>query len=155
MTFNPENLAKLQQLRSQFPTSKSLTIPVLWLAQDQFGWISPESMKYVAELLQLPVSHIYGVVTFYTMFNTRPVGKYHLQVCTNISCGLLGAETIHDHICRRLNIRPGESTPDGMFTLTEVECLGACGTAPVVQVNEEYAGNLTVDKAEQMIESLR
>jgi NADH-quinone oxidoreductase subunit E len=153
--FSPENLQKYEQLRNRYPTSKSLTIPVLWLAQNQFGWISPETMKYVADLLQLPVSHIYGVVTFYTMFNTRPVGKYHLQVCTNISCGLVGGEKICDHLCERLKIRPGQTTPDGMFTLTEVECLGSCGTAPVVQVNEEYAINLTVEKVEQMIQSLK
>ena len=155
MTFNAENLEKLEQLRKLYPTSKALTIPVLWLAQNQFGWISPETMKYVADLLQLPVSHIFGVVTFYTMFNTRPVGKYHLQVCTNISCGLVGGEKICDHLSERLKIRPGETTPDGKFTLTEVECLGSCGTAPVVQVNEEYATNLTVEKVEQMIESLK
>jgi len=154
MTFTPENLAKLEQLRSQFPNSKALTVPALWLAQNQFGWISPDTMKYVAGLLQLPVSHIYGVVTFYTMFNTKPVGKYHLQVCTNVSCGLLGGEKICDHLCQRLNIRPGETTSDGKFTLTEVECLGSCGTAPVVQVNDEYAVNLTVEKVEQMIAKL-
>jgi NADH-quinone oxidoreductase E subunit len=154
MTFTQENLEKVEQLRKDFPTSKALTLPVLWLAQNQFGWISPETMKYIAGLLGLPVSHIYGVVTFYTMFNARPVGKYHLQVCTNVSCGLLGAERICDHLCKRLNIRPGETTPDGKFTLTEVECLGSCGTAPVIQVNEEYAANLTVEKVDRMIGDL-
>jgi NADH dehydrogenase (ubiquinone) flavoprotein 2 len=153
--FTPENLSKLEELKKRFPTSKALTIPALWLAQNQFGWISPDTMKYIAGLLELPVSHIYGVVTFYTMFNTRPVGKYHLQVCTNVSCGLLGGEKICDHLCDRLNIRPGETTPDGRFTVTEVECLGSCGTAPVIQVNEEYAVNLTVEKVEQMIASLK
>lgn len=152
--FSSENLEKLERLRKQFPTSKALSIPVLWLAQDQFGWISPDVMKYVAGLLNLPVSHLYGVVTFYTMFNTKPVGKYHLQVCTNISCGLLGGEKIYEHLCNRLKVRPGEMTSDGNFTVTEVECLGSCGTAPVVQVNEEYKGHLTVEKADQMINSL-
>src|ERR1041385_4226448 len=108
MIFNPENLEKLEKLRRLYPTSKALTIPVLWLAQNQFGWILPDTMKYVADLLQLPVSHIYGVVTFYTMFNTRPVGKYHLQVCTNISCGLVGGEKICDHLSERLKTRPGQ-----------------------------------------------
>ncbi len=152
--FSAENLEKLEKLRKQFPTSKALSIPVLWLAQDQFGWISGDVLKYVAGLLHLPVSHLYGVVTFYTMFNTKPVGKYHLQVCTNISCGLRGGEEIYEHLCRRLKVRPGEMTPDGNFTVTEVECLGSCGTAPVVQVNAEYTGNLTVDKVDQMINSL-
>ncbi|HYQ87196.1 MAG TPA: NADH-quinone oxidoreductase subunit NuoE [Bacteroidota bacterium] len=153
--FSPENLKKLEQLKKQFPTSKALTLPVLWLAQNQYGWISPETMKEVAEILQLPLGHVYGVVTFYTMFNPKPVGKYHLQVCTNISCGLLGAEEICDHICHRLNIQPGGTTADRKFTVTEVECLGSCGTAPVIQVNDDYVGGLTIEKADQLMTDLK
>jgi len=148
----PENLNKLEHLKKQYPTTKSLTLPVLWMAQEQFGWISPETMKYVAGLLDLPVSHVYGVVTFYTMFNTKPVGKSHIQVCTNVSCMLRDGEKIADHICKRLNIRLGETTADKNFTVTEVECLGACGGAPMMQVNEQYHENLTVEKVDRLLE---
>ena len=151
--FTKENFEQLDRLRKYYPTTKALTIPVLWMAQEQFGWISPETMKYVAELLQLPASHVYGVVTFYTMFNTRPVGKYHLQVCTNVSCQLRGAEGIRDHICTKLKIHPGETTSDERFTLTEVECLGSCGTAPAMQVsNGDFYENLSAEKVDLLLE---
>lgn len=150
-----ENLKKLEKLKKQYPTKKALTLPVLWMAQEQFGWISPQVMKYVAELLELPVSQVYGVVTFYTMFNTRPVGKYHLQVCTNVSCQLLGAEKLTDHICHRLNVTIGETTGDKKFTVSEVECLGSCGTAPMMQVNEEYYENLSREKVDTILTNLK
>jgi NADH-quinone oxidoreductase E subunit len=152
---NTESLQKLELLKKQFPTPKALTLPVLWMIQDQYGWISPDAMKYVAELLDLPVRHVYGVVTFYTMFNTKPVGKYHVQVCTNVSCQLLGAEKIFDHVCKRLNVALGETTEDSRFTVTEVECLGSCGTAPMMQVNEEYYENLTQEKVDKLLTELK
>lgn len=152
---NSENLQKLKQLEKQYPTLKSLTLPVLWMIQEQEGWISAEAMKYVANVLDLPLPHVYGVVTFYTMFNTKPVGRYHVQVCTNISCQLVGAEKISDHVCGRLKIKPGETTTDMKFTLTEVECLGSCGTAPMMQINDEYYENLTVQKVNALIEELK
>ena len=153
--FTKENLDKLDQLKKRYPTAKALTLHVLWMAQEQFGWISPETMKYVADVLNLPVTHIYGVVSFYTMFNTKPVGKYHLQICTNISCQLLGAEKLTNHICGRLNINMGETTPDKKFTLSEVECLGSCGTAPMMQVNDEYYENLTHDNVDKLLSELK
>jgi NADH-quinone oxidoreductase subunit E len=125
------------------------------MAQRQFGWISPDVMRYVAGLLDLPVSHVYGVVTFYTMFNTKPVGKYHLQVCTNVSCQLRGGDRLLDHACRRLNIARGDTTPDNRFTLTEVECLGSCGTAPAVQINDDYHENLSVETFDALLNDLR
>lgn len=149
--FTQENLDKLEQLRKRYPSTKALTLPVLWLAQEQFGWISPELMKYVADLLGLPVRHVYGVVTFYTMFNTKPTGKYHVQVCTNVSCYLRGSGKILDHLCQHLGVRVGETTTDEKFTLTEVECLGSCGTAPMMQVNENYHENLTPEKVERLL----
>lgn len=149
------NLKKLEDLKTKFPTTKSLTLPVLWMVQEEHGWISPDAMKYVAEILDLPVRHVYGVVTFYTMFNTKPVGKYHIQVCTNISCQLLGAEKISDHICNRLNVKRGEMTLDNRFTVTEVECLGSCGTAPMMQVNDDYHENLTFEKVDKLLEGMK
>lgn len=150
-----QNLAKLEELKTKFPTTKSLTLPVLWMVQEEHGWISTEAIKYVADLLHLPVRHVYGVVTFYTMFNVKPVGKYHLQVCTNISCQLLGGEKISEHVCKKLNIKLGETTPDKRFTVTEVECLGSCGTAPMMQVNERYYENLTVEKIDTLLEEFK
>ena len=152
--FTEDNLKALEVLTKRYPTKKALLLPVLWMAQEQFGWISPDTMKYVARLLDLPVSHVYGVVSFYTMFNAKPVGKYHLQVCTNVSCMLRGAEGIADHVCRRLNLKPGETTFDQKFTLTEVECLGSCGTAPMMQVNDEYHENLSVEKVDELLGKL-
>jgi NADH-quinone oxidoreductase subunit E len=109
-------------------------------------------MKYVAGLLNLPYHHIYGVVTFYTMFNTKPVGKHHLQICTNVSCQLLGAEKLIDHVCEKLNVKVGDTTSDKQFTVSEVECLGSCGTAPMMQVNnEEYYENLTEEKVDTLM----
>ena len=152
---SPDRLARLEKLKTLYPTKKSLTLPVLWMAQEQFGWISPETMKYVAGLLDLPLQHIFGVVTFYTMFNTKPVGTYHLQVCTNISCMLRGSDELCEGISRRLGIRIGETTQDNKFTLSRVECLGSCGSAPMMQVNDDYHENLTGGAVEELFSKLR
>ena len=152
MKFSDENLSKLEELKKKYPTTKALTLPALWMAQRQFGWISTEAMAYVAELLDVSVNHVYGVVTFYTMFNTKPVGKYHLQVCTNVSCQLLGGEEIRDHICKKLNVKPGGTTGDERFTVTEVECMGSCGTAPMMAVNDDYVENLTIEKVDRFLQ---
>lgn len=153
--FTEEHLRQLDSLRPKYPNSKPLVLPALWMAQRQFGWISPEVMTYIAGLLGLPVSHVYGVVTFYTMFNTRPVGRYHLQVCTNVSCMLRGGDRLLEHACRRLEVGKGETTSDGRFTVTEVECLGSCGTAPAVQVNDDYHENLSVESFDKLLNDLR
>jgi NADH-quinone oxidoreductase E subunit len=146
-----ENLEKVEKLRPLYPSAKALTLPVLWLVQEQNGWISEDSMKEVAGLLGVPIQHVYGVVSFYTMFNRKPMGRYHIQVCTNISCQLMGSETIMSHLCRKLGVKPGETTPDGQFTLSEVECLGSCGTAPMMQVNNDFHENLTTEKLDGLI----
>lgn len=148
------NLKTLEQLKQRYPTTKALTLHALWMVQENDGWISEDSMREVAKVLEVPFSHIYGVVSFYTMFNRRPVGKHHLQVCTNVSCQLRGAEKILDHICKRLNVNVGETTSDKKFTVTEVECLGSCGTAPMIQVNDEYHENLSLEKVDQLLNEL-
>ena len=121
--FTDENLKKIEEIKKRYPTAKAALLPVLWIAQEQYGWISEETMKEVAGLLQLPVGHVLGVVTFYSMFNRKPLGKYHLQVCTNISCQLRGAEKIVDHVSRKCSAAVGETSENQKYTLSEVECL--------------------------------
>ncbi len=153
--FTEENLKKVEEIKKRYPTTKAALLPVLWLAQEQFGWISEETMRYVGELLNLTYGHVLGVVTFYSMFNSQPVGKYHLQVCTNITCQLLGAEKIVDYLSQKCRIQLGKTSEDKKFTLTEVECLGSCGTAPMMQVNEDYYENLTKEKIDQILSRLK
>jgi len=150
-----ENIKKVEELRKRFPNSKALTIPVLWMVQEEHGWISDQAVEEIAKLLELPVNHVYGVVSFYTMFNRKPVGKYHIQMCTNVSCQLLGAEKLSEYVCRKLDVRVGETTQDKIFTVTEVECLGSCGTAPMMQVNDDYYENLTEEKIDELLRRLQ
>ena len=151
----PEYLNKIEKLKCQFPDTRSLTIPALHIAQEQYGWISEDVMKEVARVLDLPESHVIGTATFYTMFNKKPVGKYHIQVCTNVSCQLLGSEKISEYLCHKLKIKVGETTADKIFTVSEVECLGSCGTAPMMQVNDDYYENLTTEKIDKLLSELK
>ena len=153
--FSEEKLQEIEELKKRYPSLQALTLPVLWMAQEQFGWISPETMEYVAGILHLPVTHVYGVVSFYTMFNMKPVGKYHIQVCTNVSCQLVGGEDIREHLCKRLGVSLGETTSDKRFTVSEVECLGSCGTAPMAQINDDYHENLSVDRLDKLFSELK
>lgn len=154
-TFTPENQRKFEAVLQRYPERQAAMLPTLWLAQQQNGWISTEVMEYVASLLEVPASKVYEVVTFYTMFYQRPVGKYHFQVCRTLSCQLRGAESITEHLQSRLGIGLGETSPDGRFTLSEVECLGSCGTAPMLQLNNDYHEDLTPEKLDRLIESLK
>lgn len=150
-----ENLKRIEELRKRYPTSQALLLPVLWIIQDQEGYISEESMKYVAALLEIPFGHILGVVTFYTMLQKKPIGKYHIEVCTNISCMLRGSDKILQHLEHRLGIHTGETTPDKKWTLSEAECLGSCGTAPMFAIGDEYYENMTIEKIDKLLDALR
>ncbi len=150
-----ENLKIVEEVQKRYPTAQAALLPVLWIAQKQEGWISEETMKFVGELLELPFAHILGVVTFYTMFNTKKIGKYHIQVCTNVSCQLLGSETIMEYISKKTGCKKGQTSVDGRVTLSEVECLGSCGTAPMMQVNDDFHENLTFDKIDTLLASLK
>jgi len=152
--FTEENLKKLEEAKSHYPTSDAALMPALWLAQEQFGWLSVDVMKYVGSILNIPYENILGVAEFYTMYNKKPIGKNHLQVCTNISCMLCGAYDVLDYISDKLDIKTGETTQDGKFTLSEAECLGSCGTAPMLQLNNYYEENLTKEKIDNLIEKL-
>jgi NADH-quinone oxidoreductase E subunit len=125
------------------------------LAQKEYGYLTKEAMEEVASILGLLPVQVYEVATFYTMFNKKPVGKFHVQVCTNVSCSLLGSEMIVDCLGKKLGIKVGETTKNELFTLTEVECLGSCGTAPMMQINDTYYENLTEEKVENILNKLR
>jgi len=152
--FSPENLKRVEELRQHYPHSQALVLPVLWLAQEQFGSISTETMRYVASLLKVPFSHILGVVTFYTMFHQKPTGKHHIEVCTNISCMLRGSGILLQYLEQKLGIKAGETTADGKWTISEVECMGACGGAPMCAVGEDYHENLTTEKLDRVLAGL-
>ncbi|HXG39030.1 MAG TPA: NADH-quinone oxidoreductase subunit NuoE [Bacteroidota bacterium] len=149
-----QNLQKLEELKKKYPTTKALVLPVLWMVQEEHGYISIDAMKYVAQLLNVPYSHIYGVVTFYTMFHSKPIGKHHIEVCTNVSCMLRGSKKIVHHLEQKLGIKMGQTSADRKWTLSEVECMGSCGTAPMFAIGEEYYENLTLDKVDKIVDSL-
>ena len=134
--FTDESKQKIATLVSRYPTRQAVTLPALWVAQDQFGHVSPEVVELVAATLELPPSHVHGVATFYTMYNKKPVGRLHIQVCTNVACMICGAHDLLSAFEQHCGIKAGETNAD--FTLHEVECLAACGNAPAVQINDEY-----------------
>lgn len=153
--FSEEELKKIERIKKHYPVSESALLPVLWMVQEKNGWISEESMKYVGDLLNIPYEHILGVVTFYTMFNKNPVGKIHLQICTNVSCMLRGGYELFNYASDKLGIKNKEVSKDGMFSVEEVECLGSCATAPMMQVNnKEFYENLTQEKFDEIIETI-
>lgn len=144
----------IRQVQARYPHPRSALMPALHIVQGELGWLPREALVQVADLLGLTPAEVLSVASFYTMYNRRPVGKYLIQVCTNVSCSLLGAEHLLEHISRKLGIGVGETTPDGLFTLVEVECLGSCGTAPVMQVNERYYEQLTAAKVDEILDGL-
>lgn len=151
----PENLQKAQALFAKYPQKKAALLPILWIAQDQEGWISEEMMKYVAELVEVDYAHVLGVVTFYTMYNDKKLGKYHIEVCTNVSCMLKGSDKIVAAVERVCGAKVGHTSADGKFTVSEVECMGACGGAPMIAIGEEYHEYLTAEKTEKLLASLK
>jgi len=158
LRFSDEKLKEVQRIIERYPQGKqkSAVIPVLHLAQQEFGgWLSTETMDYVASVLSLKAIEVYEVATFYSMFNLKPVGKYMFEVCQTGPCMLNGSDDIVKYIGEKLNIKPGETTSDGMFTLKLVECLGACGYAPMMQMGKHYKEFLTREKIDSIIEDCR
>ncbi len=157
-SFSKANLQKAQEIVAKYPVGKkqSAVMPLLDLAQRQNNnWISIEVMDYIADFLEIPAMRVYEVVNFYTMYNTKPVGKYLLQVCRTTPCWLRGSNDITNLCKRYLNIGVGETSGDGLFTLMEVECLGACANAPVVQINDDYYEDLNEENFLHVIEALK
>ena len=154
--FTKEDLKEIEKIKSRYPEVKPATLPVLWIAQNRFGHVEPEVQRLVAKTLGLPEAHVHGVATFYTQYYKEKKGKYVLDVCTCLSCQLCGGYDILHYLEEKLGIKKGETTEDGVFTLNEVECLGACGYAPMLQVtNDKYVNNLTTEKVDKLVESLK
>ncbi|WP_294961060.1 NAD(P)H-dependent oxidoreductase subunit E [Sulfurimonas sp.] len=150
--FSQENEDKFNELLKRYPEKASLSLPSLWMIQYQIGWISPESMVFLAKRLDTSPIDIQSIASFYTMFNLKPIGTYHIQVCKTLSCNLRGSKIITQHVQNRLGIKVGETTKDMKFTLSEVECLGSCGTAPMISFNHDYEENLTIEKVDKLID---
>ncbi|NGP86945.1 complex I 24 kDa subunit family protein [Fodinibius halophilus] len=156
LSFTEEELKEIEQLKAKFPTAKAATLQVLWVAQRKYGHVEPEVQNLVAETLDVPKSHVHGVASFYTQYYKEEKGKFVLDVCTCLSCQLCGGYDILHHLEEKLGIEAGETTDDGMFSIQSVECLGACGYAPMLQVtNGVYVNNLTKEKVDTLIDNLK
>jgi NADH-quinone oxidoreductase E subunit len=146
---------RIVELKSKFPQRISAILPAMHVVLEEVGYHNRDIIKQVAELLELSEMEVTETLSFYTYFPREGIGKFHIQVCTNVSCMLNGAEQLQGYLEEKLGIKAGETTPDGLFTLTTVECLGSCGTAPVMQINQKYHENLTKAKVDRIIEELR
>ena len=153
--FPPEALARIDKILMRYPTKQAALLPVLWVAQETWGWISKEAAEEVARILDLAPSHVDGVLTFYTMYNLKPTGRHLLQICTSISCHLAGAEDLVTHCKKRLGIELEETTDDKKFTLVEVECIAGCDRAPSMMVDDTYHEPMDEKKLDSLLERLR
>lgn len=151
-----EGLSAVKKELTRYETKESAIIPSLYIAQkENKGWVSQDVISCLAQVMEIPESKINEVFKFYTMFNQKPVGKYHVQVCTTLSCALVGGRELANHLCHELKVKTGDVTEDGRFTVSRVECLGSCGTAPMMQVNDRYFENLTNESAMNILRGLK
>jgi NADH-quinone oxidoreductase subunit E len=155
MILTAESVARIKEKAARYPTRKSAILPAITVAYRQVGHLNPDLYREISQIIGVPHVEIAEAASFYTMFPKEPVGKYLIQVCHNISCSLLGADSLIKYLEERLGIRKGETTADGLFTLVSVECLGSCATAPMMQINQDYYENLTREKVDRIIEELR
>lgn len=153
--YTESNEKKLDEIISHYPVKRSAILPALYIAQDEHGYVTDDDIRYLAKRLDMRVNEVEEVVTFYSMYSRKPVGKYKLQVCRTLSCMLQGAEQITEHISHKLGCEIGGTTPDGKFTLQEVECLGYCDLAPCLQVNFDYHEKISTESVDQLIDSLK
>jgi NADH-quinone oxidoreductase subunit E len=155
VVLSEQSKSEILRIRDEYPDATSALLPALYLAQQDFGgWLPKQAFDEVAGIMELPPAYVASVASFYTMFNRKEVGRHLIQVCTNVSCSLLGAERLVEYIGRKLGIKTGETTPDDRFTLLEVECLGSCGTAPMMQIDDKYYESLTETKIDQVLAEL-
>ena len=152
---NEDKDRQLADILTRYPTRMGACIPALHLCQEQNGWISEEVILWVSSRLDLPPAHVQGVVTFYTLFNQKPVGRHQVWVCRTLPCALRGGVDLLHHCEKRLGVRAGETTSDGAITLRTAECLASCGTAPMMQVDKEYHENLTPETVDRLLDALR
>ncbi len=153
-TFDEGMESEIKEILKRYPKSDAALLPVLWLSQERWGWLSAGVMRAVGQRLDLSPVFVESVASFYTMYQRHPPGKYLLQVCTTLSCQLCGTSGLVEHLKEKLGIDFGETTPDGRFTLVDVQCLGACGEAPVVQINNDYYTDLTADSLDEILDGL-
>ena len=153
-SFDRERDAEFERLVKRYPLRESMIMPALWLAQDQEGWISAEAIEYIADRIGTYAAKVFELATFYTMYQLKPVGKYHICVCRTLSCWLRDKQDIVDYLKDEINIAPGQVSQDGRYSLEEVECLGHCGTAPVVQINGEFYEEMSVEKLKTVLAGL-
>jgi len=153
-TFSPEIEAEIDSHLAKYPVMRSAILPLMFIVQRERGYLDPPGVAYLARRLKLRITDIWEVATFYSMIHLKPIGKYHIQVCKTLSCKLLGSDKITQLCAEKLGIKVGETTADGRCSLSEVECLGSCGTAPMLQVNFDYHENLTAEKVDQILDSL-
>ena len=153
--FSKKAEQEFQETLGKYPTKMAVLLPALWLAQEQNGYLTDNILEYVAERLELSPVHVYSVVEFYTMYHRRPPGRYHIQLCRTLSCSLCRMENIEKHLADKHDIHPGDKTDDGLFSMELVECLGSCGTAPVMRVNDVYCENLTAEKVDRIIKACK
>lgn len=149
-----EGLDFINNELKRYETPYSAIIPCLYRVQKEKGWVPPEAVPYLSQKMTLPEAHINEVLYFYTMFNKKPVGKLHVQVCTNISCSMNGGRELADHLCAKFNVKYDEVSPDGKITVSKVECLGSCDTAPMMQVNDKYIEKLTPELAVKKLKEM-
>ena len=155
LEFSPEAYKKFEETVNRYPKREAAMLPVLYLAQQEFGYLGQEAIEYVARLMGQPPARVYGVVSFYTMLYTKPIGRYHVQVCRTLPCALRGAEKLTSLLKKTLGVEVGQTTADGRFTLSEVEWLASCGTAPMMQINDAYYENLTDRKVTEILAALK
>jgi NADH-quinone oxidoreductase subunit E len=153
--FSAENERQIERLLARYPNKRAACIPVLHLAQAQFGYLSGDAIDLVAKKLDLSPAEVFGTASFYTMFRFKPEGRHHVEICTNISCMIGGAYKLVEHCEKKLGCKLGETTKDGAFTLREVECLAACDLAPMMQLDEDFVGPLDVNQLDKLLEDLQ
>jgi NADH-quinone oxidoreductase E subunit len=154
-SFPSEVEAEIDRHLAKYPVKRSAILPLMFIVQRERGYLDAPGVAYLANRLGLRITDIWEVATFYSMISTKPVGKYHIQICKTLSCKLMGEPGITEHVCNRLGIKPGETTEDGKFTVSLVECLGSCGTAPMFQIGFDYYENLTNEKVDQILDGLK
>jgi NADH-quinone oxidoreductase subunit E len=153
-SFSPEVEAEIDRHLAKYPLKRSAILPLMFIVQRERGYLDAPGVAYLAKRLSLRITDIWEVATFYSMLHMEAIGRYHIQICKTLSCKIMGQPEITEHVCKKLGIRAGETTADGKFTVSLVECLGSCGTAPMFQIGFDYHENLTREKVDQILDAL-